>query len=496
MDFYNLDIRQTILSNPSNAELILSNLSDTIRTAPKYCFPKGLTDADINNLFVEYIDSPDANLNYIQQIANYKNGSNTYKISKEVIYAARSKYEVLAQSFFEFQQAMTINLSISFKQQEEIKSFHIDGSNYEYSYDSKWISNHLEYLEILYNFAFLFEWFDKQFCITLLSKPNSSALLEKLVGGRNKSDYFTYFGFEMINELAIQQLKSYYHLLQNSGILLEDMFRWYYTDHLDEEFGIKDFHISLPSKETSYYEKCKSIAPEFESLLKQYASLCKFNNIDHRYIENVNPQISYTNLPSLCKNKYGYPKSDEIKGSIFLLFSSQSQCYYLQELGDNNEDCLIDQILKHKIKYSSFEPWQLHGIDHLINSKILKKTTNDETLQINDSNLVLILNDFYQNGFVSIRNYPEEVILTLDELIKQEHVCTGGSLLSTQEGDYFDYHLNDSSFGNSLSLRNKYSHGTPGENCERDYFNLLKLLTLLTIKIDNDLQNSDRLRLT
>jgi hypothetical protein len=77
-------------------------------------------------------------------------------------------------------------------------------------------------------------------------------------------------------------------------------------------------------------------------------------------------------------------------------------------------------------------------------------------------------------------------------MIKRDLLYTSSSLLSDQEGNYFDYYLNDSVFGNSLGLRNKYSHGTPGESNETDYFIFLKLMALLTIKIDNDLQNSNK----
>jgi hypothetical protein len=495
VDHHNLCIRQTILSNPTNAELILNNLSNTIRSTPTNYFPKGLTNSDVNTLFMEYINSPDPNLNYIQQIANYKNSSSAYRITKEVIYAAKIRYDTLSRSIFEDQQAFTINYSVSFKQQNKIKSCHKYDSKWEYSYDVNWIKDNLEYLEVLYNFAFLFEWFDRRFGITLISKPNSGSIMEQLVGGRNTSDYFTNLDFMINNDIALQQIKGYYHILKGNGILLEDVFHWFYTDYLEQEFSIKDFYISFPSNDTSFYEKCKSIAPEFESILKQYASLSIFKRIDHPYIENVNPPIDYINIPSLCINNYAYPNSDEIKYSMFSLFSSQSMCYYLPELGNGNEECLFNQILKHKISYSSLESWQKPEIDRLINLNILSTTTSDEIIQINDINLVLILKDLFTNGFVSPLNYPEKIQPTFEEQIKRGYFSTTSSLLSIQEGNYFEYHLNDSTFGNSLGLRNKYAHGTPGENSEQDYFTFLKMMALLTIKIDNDLQNSDMFNL-
>jgi hypothetical protein len=490
VDLYGENIRQSILSNPINAELILSNLSDSIGMGHNYHFPIGLKDSDVKCLFMEYINSPDPNLNCIQQIANYKNGPSVYKLPKEVIYAAKRRYEALVKLFFKDQQVSKIEYSVSFQKQDEHKIHAVEGSKLVCSYDSDWIKNHLGYQDILYNFDFLFEWFDRQFRITLLSHANSRSLIELIMGGRNKSDYLVTIDFDIKNEIAAQQLRGYYHMLQYFGLQLEDVFRWFYTDYLDREFGIKDFHISFTSSDASFYEKCKSIAPEFESILKQYASLCKFGKIDHPYIENVIPEIQYTNLLSLCENNYAYTKNDGIKFAMFSLFSDQSMCFYIEELGDTNEECLVDQIHKHKIKYSSLGPWQARDIDQLIELDIL--AISDEHIQINENNQINILRDLYDYGFICPLNYPDDIRLTLDEMIKRDLLYTSSSLLSDQEGNYFDYYLNDSVFGNSLGLRNKYSHGTPGESNETDYFIFLKLMALLTIKIDNDLQNSNK----
>lgn len=492
VDQYSENLRNTILSSPSNAELILSDLSASMSPkSPKY-YPKELTDADINSLFLKYINSSEPNMNYLKQIVNYRNGSSIYRITKDLQYAAKQQLEIMTAEFFENQPGHKVQCVVDFYPQQDHKLINMEGMKCTFSYDSNWIKDNLDNITLLNNFIYLFEFLDRQFRITTLSNPNSAPVLERLIGGRNESDYFVNTPFGINNMVAELQLRRYIMELQKYGVLLEVVLDWYYTVYLEQEFGIKDFHISLPSGDKSYLEKCKSIAPEFESILKQYTSLQKFKKIDHQYIENVNPAILYTNLPSLCENNYAYAKSNEIKFAMHHLFSDQSLCFYMEALGSENENCLIDQIRKHQIKYSGFTHWQIPIIDELIKLSILHKTPDDGIIQVVDYHVVIILKQLYDFGFVSTLNYPDEMKLVLDDLINHDHINTSSSLLSVQEGNYFNFYLNDLEYGNALRLRNKYAHGTPSDNNEADYFKFLRLLVLLTLKIDNDQRNSSR----
>ena len=419
VDQYSENLRQTILSTPSNAELILSDLSASISPKSIKFYPKELTKADINSLFVEYINSSEPNLNYLTQIVNYRNGSSPYNITKDLQYAAKQKLERMTADFFENQPGHKVECVVVFRPQRDHKLINMEGMKITLSYDSNWIKDNLDFLTILYNFIYLFEFLDSQFRIATLSNPHSGSVMDYLIGGRNESDYHVSLNFNITNGIAVTQFRGYYFELKRHGVLLEEVIRWYYTVYLDQEFGIKDFHISFPASDASYLERCKSIAPEIEAILKQYTSLKKFNKIDHPYIENVNPAIAYKNLPSLCENNYAYPKSQEIFTAMFHLFSDQSMCHYVEELGDANENCLFDQIQKHKIKYSSFTPWQIPIIDELIKLNFLQKTPNEGIIQIVDNHVVIILKQLYDVGFVNTLNYPDEMRMSLDELLSK-----------------------------------------------------------------------------
>ena len=73
------------------------------------------------------------------------------------------------------------------------------------------------------------------------------------------------------------------------------------------------------------------------------------------------------------------------------------------------------------------------------------------------------------------------------------------TFLSELEIDYFDYFLNNASFVNGYMMRNKYIHGTQyvikDENYHKgNYFVLLRLFTLLAIKLNDEFCLVDEIR--
>lgn len=83
-----------------------------------------------------------------------------------------------------------------------------------------------------------------------------------------------------------------------------------------------------------------------------------------------------------------------------------------------------------------------------------------------------------------------------EKIIEEEKIKFDGSLFSKDEVDYLNYVLNDRSFDNGLSLRNKYLHGSYYAENEKeneiDYFKLLKIYALIIIKINEEFcRNND-----
>ena len=63
-------------------------------------------------------------------------------------------------------------------------------------------------------------------------------------------------------------------------------------------------------------------------------------------------------------------------------------------------------------------------------------------------------------------------------------------MFTNDEQDYLNYHLNNSDFGNSLALRNRYVHGSQSNDDKlhkENYFIFLKIVIIIIVKINDDL---------
>lgn len=95
--------------------------------------------------------------------------------------------------------------------------------------------------------------------------------------------------------------------------------------------------------------------------------------------------------------------------------------------------------------------------------------------------------DFCETVYYSQSSRNLEAIRFLQE---SDMIRFGETLLSEQEGHYFNYYLNTISSSNGPQLRNLYAHGKtygPNINHEYNYYVLLRLLVLLTMKIYDEL---------
>lgn len=92
---------------------------------------------------------------------------------------------------------------------------------------------------------------------------------------------------------------------------------------------------------------------------------------------------------------------------------------------------------------------------------------------------------------LSYWHYGEREREYIDTLVEKGYCLTENGLLSSVEIDFLNYILNNKSFNNSISLRNKYMHGkTCGledNEHKRNYYTALMVLIIITLKINDDL---------
>jgi hypothetical protein len=110
-------------------------------------------------------------------------------------------------------------------------------------------------------------------------------------------------------------------------------------------------------------------------------------------------------------------------------------------------------------------------------------------LELGNQDLLLIVYYLKEYDVISYWRFPKSLREENDIMNEQQMVKFSDKLLNIAEQEYFDYYLNNR-FTNGLWLRNKYVHATNSHNeeeQENDYKTLLKLLILLILKIEDDL---------
>lgn len=146
-------------------------------------------------------------------------------------------------------------------------------------------------------------------------------------------------------------------------------------------------------------------------------------------------------------------------------------------------------MVKDSIKKSDFHDYQLQRMQWLFDNELIIEN-GDGFIKLVDFNTVYILKELYYEDALSYWHYNEAIRSLIDDFERRKYVVFESTLLSRNEQDYLDYYLNKSKFTNGFDIRNRYLHGTNGNDenqYKADYYLILKLFIIIVIKINDDL---------
>lgn len=491
--YYGNLIRKYFFEDSEFAEIILDKYEvKHINRDYNVYFPKELTLNDKEKIIINYINSESPNLNYLRIINTIQNREELAISDKTRLLSVKRTKEI-NDKYFSNSPGLEYGADVCFKKgQDEVIEFKREKHIYKYSYDLNWVYDNKDFNSLLNNFIYLFEYVDMQMRITLVSKKNELALTEKFMGLKSNREYETGISFNVNNMLSMLQIIAYYKELNKIDIRLEDIIEWFFHKYLLEEFNILDYTITMPSKDSTYVEKCKAILPEIDYILKEYNLYVEDGEIDKELLEVSSTPILFESAKSLIDKKYIYGNisKNEFNNLCHYFFSDQCMLHYTEKFGSKynsfyklitNENVTVDDYPEH----SKRELEMLVKQDYIfINSS--------GYIKIKDNILLTIIMDLNYNEVISYWKYPKEYRAKIDELLESQILTSESSLFSKQEQDYFNFYLNQRSFNNSLDLRNKYLHGNKFKNDNEDthysnYLTFLRILVLIVIKINDEL---------
>lgn len=479
-----------LLHNDRSVELYLNEyFTEKENNQSRLFFPISLTKAEKEKQLELYITEDLKKLNYFRLILK-SSSHQELTLSPFLKRKVKILYNKLTESFFENDDDnYTYGYDLSFQpNQTNYVIVDKETSNNTFiikiKYSLDWIIQNLDYPTILNNFIYLFEIVEEHFIFKNTQREKEISSLEKLFWGIKGTNEYVVGDMFSIKEIKTEaEIKSYYNLLKENGIRLEEVLEWFFKEYLLNEFGVKNFTINLPSENLTYLEKCKCIISEIERILKEFSLYRDYNEIDNEILELITDQIRFEDIKSLLDKKYVYINKENktINNILFNLFSSQS---YLSSIKDKYENFI--QILNNeRINKSMLSQIQLSIVDFLLKEKIIQE--NEKGDLSFDLDLIIILKKLYEQDVLCI-NYFQKKEKKIEFLKEKKMIYYENTLFSKNEYDYLNYYLN-SKFSNGLELRNKYAHGThstDGSQHFNDYFKFLEILVLIIIKINEE----------
>lgn len=426
------------------------------------------------------------------EVSNVQN-TKEFALDTRVKLKAKRVSERLESGLFKDGSGIGTDIVVEFKENVEgtVKQ-HYSLNKVGTEVDKEWLESNLDNPTLLNNFIYIFEFVNKDMVSKFPYNEIYASVFDRF-GFAHEKEYKTGTEFSIRESLSLAQMHLYYSFLKSKNKDLEPIIEWFFNVYLKEEFYIEDFNIKLPPIDNPNFEKCKSIFPTIESIIKKYKFYLEDGYIDEELVQMESKPLLFSECPSMTNNRYVYiaPNNDEARILRNIMFSDQSNLTYFPNYGDSQYNTLIERLDTDKLYLYDIEDYQKSSLDWLVENDYVTVNDDNEVVLVN-RNRTLIYYYIHINGVVVTSKLSNALKKEVDKLLKERALVSENTLLTRQESDYIDYYLNKRNFINGYDLRNKYLHGTSSsyENENEHYVNYLhalRLLITIMIKINDDL---------
>ena len=485
----------------STSILLQTYLLETNSPNPKPLFiPDSLSIADREKILSDYIALPQAHPNSLKLIETFKDDPRALTASAKTRLAAKRRAAERQNEIFSQNpnSLFSMEFEFSFGPTANGKPLDagIDGTKMWMKVDDSFLDKLGDYelLNVFRNLGLL----NPHDFIAPVFDPHKGNILERITTQSGKTEYPINEMFNFENGMALIIVKGIEnYMLQKGRGSLEGLIKRFYESELLTRFGYKGVAISLPEPTDHVLNKCKAIAPELESLMKQYNLLCVEGKIDSDLFA-LGYGMHLTDAQTLVSHKYAFIPSvdtaETLRRILHLLFSDQSPLAVGSKWSDpNHQLCFANRISDSKrIRHEELEEFHMPYIDFLVSEGILNKHP-DGSYTATDNEQLAVLNMLYQRPEISYWHQEPQKRAAIDTMVSKGWLAIDEDhLLSPMERDYVDYWLNDHKYSNGHSLRNRYLHGVGApastQQQNEDYYRMLTIMIMLLLKVDSDLR--------
>lgn len=488
VDYFDNKIKEFLIGYENTAEILLTKLEKdhSLDESPQYFFPKSLSLFDKEKIIDSYLERNKPNLNYVRLIENSKD-SNDLILSPKTRLKAKKKSIQLNSEISESEYIQNVSISIRFdkNQLEHVICNHTQ-EVYEIIYSEKFLNTLNNNIQLFHVFSQIFIFLDEKNLISLVNKTSELGLLERLFM-KSKNAYEIGEEFRHKEILSELQLLIFEDYLKRNNNSIENIINSF-IEYLNTLIFNNKLVFKVNTNNHSYIEKIRTLAPDYEFLLKQFKLFVDEKEIDLELIQINSFPIRFSEIHSLNNKKYIYINDNHIHFLIHHFYSDQSLLYNVEPY-ENKYNNLYDLLLYENLKLVNFKNFQRDIIEKLIDEKYLK-VDNQGFIKLYNEILIFIIGELYRNEVLSYWNYSEVIRREIDILLDKGLLKFENTLLTVQEREYLNFYLNKKEFTNGYDLRNKYLHGTNSfskNEHHKDYYSLLKIIILTLLKIEDDI---------
>lgn len=465
-------------------------------------FPSCLGLDAKRGLIKKYIDWENANPNYLKVLAQCK-PKNDELVDPVLRLNASRRHRQLVDDLFSTQECINQTSEVVFDPSEEMESklieYDLNGSDIRVTISTKYLLSSLDFESILDNFVYLFGYTRFDGMLSYVPIRGQESVFESILGMNRPQDFpDTWVSMSSV-QLGILLAQGYFKFLRSQNIELEEVISWFFKEYLNREFGIENFEFVANSRDSDYYTRCHQLFPQFDGVLSQFVQIARHGHIEQELRRFERQPINFREVPSLLKGKYvRVPSSDPILVSILKDLFSQNSDLGLVSM-KSQSSCLADLVSERRVSIEDFHPYRQNLLEELLARGILvMQDESKSTLAFKSTTQLEVLRMIYEAGAVMRLGLRGNLLDACNELVKSGVLQFEDYLLSKEEGEYFDYCLNDK-FPNSLFIRNSYAHArtsASGDDEEhfQNYLLGVQLMIFLVIKINDELCIRSRIR--
>ena len=352
---YDQTLSEFLRNFDKTAEILIKKYlqKSSSNAGDSYFIPPSLAPHEFDTILNDYVQSEDPHMGLLQLLANSQSSA-ALPLSDELKLTAQKK----TAQFWSKRSASGVMAKIScsacFTNSDVPVSWeHIPPFEYKFTYDSKWIEENLDYPTLLNNFIYLFNYTDLHFRCLFPSIISDISALESSIGVKGVKTYETGSAFHFKNLKSTMDMYAYTHFLSKRSICIEDVFKWFFSEYLKNEFNAIEFIFNGPTPNQKKKKKCRTLLSEMDGIFKQYNLFARNHAIDRELLEISSKPISFDSLPSMTKNKYAYANSTDIQKEIKFLFSNQTLLGYFPSQNRQYEN-FFEALSAQKVKLSDY----------------------------------------------------------------------------------------------------------------------------------------------